>query len=86
MSSSRKPTVLDEKWITNAIEVPEPRSLTAPQSDTPVPFPLSMDAQKRLLELIYNRKSGIITRQELIDVIYNTTEDSRPGQIIRSRA
>ena len=86
MSSSRKPTVLDDKWITNADEVPAPRSLIAPQSDAPVPFPLSLDAQKRLLELIYNRKSGIITRQELIDVIYNTTEDSRPGQIIRSRA
>ena len=28
------------------------------------PFPLPLEAQKRLLELIYNRKSGIITRQE----------------------
>jgi DNA-binding winged helix-turn-helix (wHTH) protein len=35
------------------------------------PFPLSLDSQKRLLELIYNRKSGIITRQELIDVLFN---------------
>ena len=30
------------------------------------PFPLSVNTQKRLLELIYNRKSGIVTRQELI--------------------
>ena len=46
------------------------------------PFPLSLDAQKRLLELIYNRKSGIITRQELIDVLFNP-EDVKPGTIIR---
>jgi len=48
------------------------------------PFPISLDAQKRLLELIYNRKSGIITRQELIDVLYNT-QDARKGTIIRCR-
>ena len=47
------------------------------------PFPISLDAQKRLLELIYNRKSGIITRQELIDVLFNK-EDDRPGKIYRS--
>jgi hypothetical protein len=41
------------------------------------PFPLSLDAQKRLLELIYNRKSGIITRQELIDVLFNPEESSK---------
>jgi len=46
------------------------------------PFPLSLDAQKRLLELIYNRKSGIITRQELINVLYNQ-EAVKPGTIIR---
>ena len=48
------------------------------------PFPLSLDAQKRLLELIYNRKSGIITRQELIDVLY-ITQDARKSTIIRCR-
>jgi len=47
------------------------------------PFPLSLDAQKRLLELIYNRKSGIITRQELINVLFNP-ENTEPGTIIRS--
>ena len=78
--------MLDDKWITNVDEVPEPRSLGTPDSDTPPLLPLSLDAQKRLLELIYNRKSGIITRQELIDVIYNNTEDCRPSKIIRSRA
>jgi hypothetical protein len=49
-----------------------------------LPFPLDLDAQKRLLELIYNRKSGIITRQELIDVLY-TTQDARKSTIIRCR-
>ena len=49
-----------------------------------LPFPLDLDAQKRLLELIYNRKSGIITRQELIDVLY-ITQDARKSTIIRRR-
>jgi len=48
------------------------------------PFPISLDAQKRLLELIYNRKSGIITRQELINVLFNS-QDVGSGTIIRSR-
>jgi hypothetical protein len=48
------------------------------------PFPISLDAQKRLLELIYNRKSGIITRQELIDVLFNPQNTAR-GTIIRCR-
>jgi len=46
------------------------------------PFPISLDAQKRLLELIYSRRSGIITRQELIDVLFNP-EDVPKGTIIR---
>ena len=49
------------------------------------PFPMSLDTQKRLLELIYNRKSGIITRQELINVIFNT-ENTSSDKIIRHRA
>ena len=48
------------------------------------PFPLPIDAQRRLLELIYNRKSGIITRQELIDVIFNP-ETAPSGTIIKCR-
>jgi len=48
------------------------------------PFPLPLTAQKRLLELIYNRKSGIITRQELIDVLFNP-QNARKGTIIRCR-
>ena len=49
------------------------------------PFPMSLETQKRLLELIYNRKSGIITRQELINVIFST-ENTPSGNIIRYRA
>jgi hypothetical protein len=51
----------------------------------PSPFPMDLETQKRLLELIYNRKSGIITRQELINVIFNT-ENTPSGNIIRYRA
>ena len=51
----------------------------------PNPFPMDLETQKRLLELIYNRKSGIITRQELINVIFNT-ENTPSGNIIRYRA
>ena len=77
--------MLDDKWITNAEEVPEPRALTATeQTLIDRAFPLPLDAQKRLLELIYDRKSGIISRQELIDVIFNQKSTPR-GHIIRYR-
>ena len=81
--------VLKDKWNTNATDVPEMRAIemTEESPDTYVntPFPLSAETQKRLLELIYNRKSGIITRQELINVIFNT-ENPSSGHIIRYRA
>ena len=48
------------------------------------PFPIPLDAQKRLLELIYNRKSGIITRQGLINVLFDP-EGVPSGTIIRCR-
>ena len=48
------------------------------------PFPLSINTQKRLLELIYNRKSGIVTRQELIDVIFNK-ESNASDKLVRCR-
>ena len=79
---------MKDKWNPGAQEVPEPRALEMVQVTEDefmeTPFPLSIDAQKRLLELIYNRKSGIITRQELIDVLFNP-EGSRRGTIIRCR-
>ena len=88
MSMKKEVIVLKDKWLTNATEVPEARAIemTEVTEDTYMdsPFPLTIDAQKRLLELIYNRKSGIITRQELIDVLFNPEGPPR-GQIIRCR-
>jgi len=81
--------VLKDKWNTNATDVPEMRAIemteVSPDTFMNTPFPLSAETQKRLLELIYNRKSGIITRQELIDVIFST-ENPSSGHIIRYRA
>jgi hypothetical protein len=77
---------LKDKWNPGAHEVPVARALEMVEvSDgnyQEIPFPLSLDAQKRLLELIYRRKSGIITRQELIDVLYNS-QAAQTGKIIR---
>ena len=81
--------VLKDKWNTNATDVPEMRAIemteVSPDTFMNTPFPLSVETQKRLLELIYNRKSGIITRQELINVIFST-ENPSSGHIIRYRA
>lgn len=88
MSMKKEVIVLKDKWNTNATDLPEPRAIemTEVTEDTYMdsPFPLTIDAQKRLLELIYNRKSGIITRQELINVLFNP-EGAPSGQIIRCR-
>ena len=89
MSMKKEVIVLKDKWNTNATDVPEMRAIemteVSPDTYMNTPFPLSAETQKRLLELIYNRKSGIISRQELIDVIFNT-ENTPSGQIIRYRA
>tara|TARA_R100000388_G_C7206076_1_gene141106 strand:+ start:98 stop:361 length:264 start_codon:yes stop_codon:yes gene_type:complete len=81
--------VLKDKWNTNATDVPEMRAIemteVSPDTYMNTPFPLSAETQKRLLELIYNRESGIITRQELINVIFST-ENPSSGHIIRYRA
>ena len=86
MKYKKEVIVLKDKWSPGAHEVPEARTLemteVAPNTYMDAPFPLSLDAQKRLLELIYNRKSGISTRQELINVLYNT-QNARKGTIIR---
>jgi hypothetical protein len=88
MKYKKEVIVLKDKWNAGAHEVPEARTLemteVAPNTYMDAPFPLGLDAQKRLLELIYNRKSGIITRQELINVLYNT-QDVRKGTIIKCR-
>ena len=89
MSMKKEVIVLKDKWNTNATDVPEMRAIemaeVSPDTYMNTPFPLTTETQKRLLELIYNRKSGIISRQELIDVIFNT-ENTPSGQIIRYRA
>ena len=77
---------MDDEWIDGDLE----RSLTVSLDMVEVsedrymeqPFPLGMEAQKRLLELIYNRKSGIITRQELINVLFNP-QNLTSGTFIR---
>ena len=78
--------VLKEKWNVGAQDVPSARALEMVEVGDAefreTPFPLSLDSQRKLLELIYSRKSGIITRQELINVLYNQ-EDTEPGKIIR---
>ena len=78
--------ILKDKWNVGAQDVPEARSLEMVEVGDAefreTPFPLSLDTQRKLLELIYNRKSGIITRQELINVLYNQ-ENIEPGTIIR---
>jgi len=77
---------LKEKWNAGAHDAPTARALEMVEVGDAefreTPFPLSLDTQRKLLELIYNRKSGIITRQELINVLYNQ-EDGEPGQVIR---
>ena len=86
MKYKKEVIVLKDKWNPGAHEVPEARTLEMTEVEPNIymdtPFPLTLDAQKRLLELIYNRKSGIITRQELVDVLFNP-EDAPKGTIIR---
>lgn len=81
-----KMIVLKERWYPSATDVPSARALemveVAEDNYIHNPFPISLNAQKRLLELIYNRKSGIITRQELINVLFNP-EDVPKGTLIR---
>jgi len=83
---NKKMLLLKEKWNPGATEAPSARALEMTEiSENNYmhnPFPISLDGQKRLLELIYNRKSGIITRQELINVLFNP-KDVPKGTIIR---
>jgi len=86
MSKKRKPTILADKWNTDAMAVPEPRELDKIKvaDGTYVPFPLSLDTQKELLDLICRRGSGIISRQELVDVLFGE-KSSQAHTIIRYR-
>ncbi len=86
MSKNRKPTVLHDTWNTNAKDVPEPRELNKLKVEEGryVPFPLSLDTQKELLDLICRRESGIISRQELVDVLFGE-KSPKAYKIIRYR-
>ena len=86
MSKPRKPTVLQEKWNTDAMDVPETRELNKLKVEDGryVPFPLSLDTQKELLDLICRRESGIISRQELVDVLFGE-KSPKAYKIIRYR-
>jgi hypothetical protein len=84
--SKQEVIILTKRWTPGATDVPTAQALEMVEVNrgeyVEAPFPLSLDAQKRLLELIYNRKSGIITRQELINVLFNP-QDVRKGTIIK---
>jgi len=83
---NKKALVLKEKWNLAATDVPSARSLEMVEitEDNYMynPFPISLNGQKRLLELIYSRKSGIITRQELINVLFNP-ESAAAGTLFK---
>jgi hypothetical protein len=86
MKYKKEVIVLKNKWNPGAHDVPTARTLEMVHLGADdyhaAPFPLSLDTQKKLLELIYKRKSGIITRQELIDVLFNS-ENVSSGAIIK---
>jgi len=83
MSQKKEVIKLTQPWIDNAMDAPSLPVMLNESGYMISPFPLSSDAKKSLLELIYNRKSGIITRQELIDVLFNE-EDKKTGLIVET--
>lgn len=76
MSTKKEVIVLTNRWEEDAIKTIEvDMTEVVPDTFMAPPFPLSLEAQRRLLELIYTRKSGIITRQELINVLFDKKHD-----------
>lgn len=71
MSQKKDIAKLTHPWIENTMDATSLPIMLDSAGRVSSPFPLSVGAKKNLLELIYKRKSGIITRQELIDVLYN---------------
>ena len=78
MSQKKEVIKLTQPWIDNAMDAPSLPIMLDESGYVVSPFPLSAGAKKSLLELIYNRKSGIITRQELMDVLFNE-KDKKTG-------
>ena len=85
MSHKKDITKLTQPWIENTMDASSLPIILDSSVRAGSPFPLSVEAKKNLLELIYKRKSGIITRQELIDVLYNQ-ETTDTGLIIDTNA
>tara|TARA_R110002012_G_scaffold189246_1_gene356444 strand:+ start:304 stop:561 length:258 start_codon:yes stop_codon:yes gene_type:complete len=83
MSQKKEVIKLTQPWIDNAMDAPSLPIMLDEDGKVVSPFPLSSDAKKSLLELIYNRESGIITRQELMDVLFNE-EGKEKGLIIET--
>jgi len=83
MSQKKKVIKLTQPWIDNAMDVPSLPIMLDECGQVVSPFPLSSGAKKSLLELIYNRESGIITRQELMDVLFDE-EGKEKGLIIET--
>jgi len=83
MSQKKEVIKLTQRWIDNAMEAPSLPLMLDENGKVDSPFPLSAGAKKSLLELIYNRASGIITRQELIDVLFDE-EGKEKGLIIET--
>ena len=73
MKNTKEPILLIHKIEKQTIyDAPAPLALMAVESEkvNPGPFPLSRQQQYELLYLIRTRKSGIITREELQNIIF----------------
>ena len=73
MKGKKEPLLLVNKVKKASIyDVPEPQALIVKRKDHEerYPFPLSRDQQFELLYLMRTRQSGIITREELQNIIF----------------
>jgi hypothetical protein len=73
MKNKKEPLLLVNKTKKTTIyDAPEPQALMIKERESyeRYPFPLSRDQQFELLYLIRSRKSGIITREELQNIIF----------------
>ena len=73
MKQKKEPILLVNKIKKTSIyDAPEPLALIVKEREEEdrYPFPLARDQQFELLYLIRTRKSGIITREELQNIIF----------------
>ena len=83
MSQMKEVIKFTQPWIDKAMDAPTLPLMLDEHGKVVSPFPLSSGGKKILLELIYNRETGIITRQELMDVLFNE-EGNKKGIIIET--